>query len=282
MRRADRILDRFTFGGRVPGAIGILLAVTIVTSLIAAFGSRHDSPLFELGSLVPDRVFHGEVWRLLTWAVIEPSPLTLLFACLLLYWFGKALADEWGSRHFLAVYFGIALFAAIGTCLLALVDKDIAGQHFLGSWPLAEAITVAWGLWFPTRVIRIYFVIPIKGFTLAWGTVALTVVYAVYAGWEHFIPSLLAEGSMLAWIYREPVVERWSRWKRARAQAASVQRGRKKSEQRMASVHVLYKLEEHDDDLPPLPPEVEDQLGRILEDAARDQRKKRDGGKDSS
>ena len=282
MRRSDKILDRFTFGGRVPGGIGLILAVTIVTSLVAAFGSRHDSPLFELGSLVPERVFHGEAWRLLTWAVIEPSPFSLLFACLLLYWFGKALADEWGSRHFLAVYFGIAIVAAVGTCVLALFDKDIVGKRFLGSWPLAEAITVAWGLWFPTRVIRIYFVIPVKGVVLAWGTVALTVVYAVYAGWEHVVPSLLAEGSMLAWIYRSPVVERWSKWKRARAQAVRQERVRKKSGQRMATVHVLRRLEEHDDDLPPLPPEVEGKLGRIIEDAARDQRKKRDDDKGSS
>lgn len=278
-RKLDSILDRFTFGGRLPGAVGIILAVTIVTSLVAALGSRSVASFFELGALVPERVLHGEIWRLLTWSVIEPSPLRLLFACLLLYWFGRDLANEWGSRRFFTVYFGIAMIAGIGTCLLSLFDRDILGEHHLGSVPLAAAITVAWGLWFPQRIIRIYFVIPIKGVVVAWGTVALTVACAAYYGWAHYVPSLLAEGSMLAWLYRTPLVTRWSRWKRERETATRQRRTRKKSAQRMATVHVLHALEEKDDDLPPLPPEIEVQLGRIIEDAAREQRKKRDDPK---
>ena len=276
MARLDRILDRFTFGGRLPGGVGIILALTIVTSLIAAFGSRSVASFFELGALVPERVLHGEIWRVLTWSVIEPSPIKLLFACLMLYWFGKDLADQWGSRRFFTVYFVIAMIAGVGTCLLALFDKDILGEHYLGSVPLAEAVIVAWGLWFPQRVVRIYFVIPIKGVVIAWGTVALTVAYAVYKGWAGFVPNLLAQGSMLAWLYRAPLVTRWSRWRRARQTAVRQQRMRKKSAQRMATVHVLHALEEKDDDLPPLPPEIEGKLGRIIADAAREQRKKRE------
>ncbi len=276
MARVDRILGRFTFGGRVPGGVGIVLTVTILTSLVAAFGSRNVASLVGLAALVPERVLHGEVWRLITWSVIEPSPMKLLFACLLLYWFGKDLTDQWGSRRFLGVYFGIAMVASVGTCLLSLVDKDLLAEEYLGSWPLAQAITIAWGLWFPQRTVRLYFVIPIKGVVIAWGTVALTIAYAVFKGWAHFVPSLLAEGSMLAWLYRAPLVTRWSRWKRMRETAGRQQRARKRSVERVATVHVLHALEEKDDDLPPLPPEVEGQIGRIFEDAARAQRKKRD------
>jgi hypothetical protein len=50
----------------------------------------------------------------------------------------------------------------------------------------------------------------------------------------------------------------------------------------MATVHVLHKLEQDDDDLPPLPPEVEGKIGRIIADAARDQRAKRDDDKKKS
>jgi hypothetical protein len=44
----------------------------------------------------------------------------------------------------------------------------------------------------------------------------------------------------------------------------------------MATVHVLRKIEESDEDLPPLPPEIEGKLGQIFADAAKDQRPKRD------
>lgn len=275
----DRVLARFTIGGRLPGGVGIILALTIVTSLAAALGSHSLASFFELGALVPERVLHGELWRLLTWSVIEPSPLALLFACLLLYWFGRDLAQEWGSRRFFTVYFAVAMSAGVGTCVLALFDGNILNGHHLGSVPLAEAITIAWGLWFPRRIIRIYFVIPIKGSIVAWGTVALTVVYAVYYGWAHYVPSLLAEGSMLAWLHRAPLVARWARWQGARAAAARQKRARSTRERTaraMATVHVLHPIEEKDADLPPLPREIEDKLGRILEDAAREQRRKRD------
>jgi membrane associated rhomboid family serine protease len=234
-----------------------------------ALGSRHVLPLFELGALAPAWVLRGEVWRLLSWSVIEPSPLSLLFACLILYWFGRDLAAEWGSRRFLFVYLGVALVAAVGTTLLSLVDPSVLAQTYVGSWPLAEAITVAWGLWFPDRIIRVYLVIPIRGLVLAWGTVALTVVFAIYAGWERFVPNLLAEGATLAWLYRGPVVSRWAAWRRGRRATAQRTRASARKEQRLATVHVLRKLEEHDDDLAPLSPELEDKLGKLLAGSAK-------------
>jgi membrane associated rhomboid family serine protease len=279
MRRSDRSFDRFSFGGRVPGAIGLLLSVTLASSLLVAFGSRHTSPLFELGALVPGHVFRGEVWRLVTWVFIEPSAMTLIFSCLVIYWFGRPLAEEWGSRHFLQVYAGVAAFTAVNTCVLALVDRDIVPYPFLGAWPMAEAITVAWGLWFPTREIRIYFIIPVKGVVLAWGTVAVTIIYAVYAGWEHYVPSLLAEGAMLAWLHREPVTERWARWRRARVLASRQRQHRAVAKRRDDARQVLHRLEAHDNDLPPLPPELENKLGRVIQMASRDPRKKRDNDK---
>jgi hypothetical protein len=104
--------------------------------------------------------------------------------------------------------------------------------------------------------------------------VALTVVFAIYLGWDQYVPNLLAEGAMLAWLHRGPVESRWSKWKRERDTAARREKTRAKQEQRMATVHVLHKLEESDDDLPPLPPEVSGKIDRIISDAARDQRDK--------
>lgn len=269
MARSNPLLGRLTFGGRVPWSIGALLTVTVVTSVLAALGSRHVLPLFELGSLVPDRVLHGQVWRVLTWSVLEPSPLSLLFACLFLYWFGRDLAHEWGARRFLNVYLVLALVAGLGTCVVALFDRALLELPYVGSWPLAEAITVAWGLTFPDRIIRIYFVIPIRGLLVAWGTVALTVLFAIYSGWDRFVPNLLAEGAMLAWLHRGPAVSRWRSWRRSQEAAARKARVRAKEGQRMATVHVLRKIEAHDDDLAPLSPELESKLGSIIAEGAK-------------
>src|SRR5882672_8943214 len=102
-------LERFSFGGRIPGAIGLTLVVTVASSLLVAFGSRHAEGIFAYAPLVPNEVWRGQVWRLVTWPFIEPAPLSLVFTCLFLFWFGVDLAREWGPRRFLFVYGGVAL-----------------------------------------------------------------------------------------------------------------------------------------------------------------------------
>jgi membrane associated rhomboid family serine protease len=200
----------FTFGGRVPWAIGLVIALTASLSILAAISERNLSSLFALAALVPDAVLHGQLWRLLTWTFFEPSPWGLIMSCLMLYWFGRDLAAVWGSRRFLAVFGGVVLTAAVGTCLIALVDSDVREQTFLGSWTLGIAMTVCWGLWFPNRTVNIYFFFPIRGVWLAWGTVGLTVLYSAYAGWARFLPEFVAETAVLLWFYRS-WLQRWAR-----------------------------------------------------------------------
>lgn len=256
-----RWLERFSFGGRVPGGVGLVVALTIVTSLVGAFGSRHTVSLFELAQLAPDLVFRGQVWRLFTWPFVELSPFSLLFSCIVLYFFGRDLGEEWGSLRFLRVYAATTLIASVGTCLVALVDRDALHRAFIGSWPLAAAMTVAWGLWFPDREIRIWFVIPLKGIVLAWLTVALTVASAIYFGWEHVLPWLFAEGSMLAWLFRHSIAAKASKVRRAVRASRQDAAARDYAEKRRSSEEVLRSLEEKDDELAPLPPEIESVLG---------------------
>jgi membrane associated rhomboid family serine protease len=259
MARPQRIQDRMTFGGRLPWAIGLLLTLIVGLSLLVAFGDRHAGSLFELASLVPADVWRGQVWRLVIWPFIEPGPLALIFTCLFVYWFGRDLADEWGSRRFLTVFGAVLLAAAVGTCLVAQVDEAALRQSYLGGWALTTAMIVGWGLWFPQRVVRIYFVLPISGFWLAWLTIAITVVLAVYSGWEGYLPELFAEGSILAWLFRRSLLARWTA-ARAGLQARRLQARRAK--QRARSMASLHLVETHEDD--DLPPEIEGQLRDIF------------------
>jgi membrane associated rhomboid family serine protease len=201
----------FTFGGRLPWAVGLLLALTAALSLLTALGNRHVGSLSDWIVLRPADVWHGQVWRLLTWPYIEPSAGGLIFSCLGLYWFGPALAQLWGSPRFLTVMVGATLVAGGGTCLVALVDPPVMQAEYLGSWAMITALVVAWGLTFPDRVVQLYLVLPIRGLWLAWLTVAITVVYAVYSGWLHLLPELFAEGAILAWLYQKTIFARWSR-----------------------------------------------------------------------
>jgi len=259
--------DRLSFGGRVPWGVGLLLVVTVVMSLLVAFGDRHVGSVFQLTALVPEAVWRGQVWRLLSWAFIQPGPLALVFGCLFLYWLGGDLAREWGSRRLLAVYLGVIVTSALVTCLIGRVDEGVLAATYIGGWPTAAALTVAWGLWFPDRVIRIWFILPIRGYVIAWGTIAITIVFAVYLGWERFVPELAAEGAILVWLFRRSVLARFSKVRRSVTASREAQRreaaARDRAQKRARSVAYLRLVESHDDD-PKLSPEVDAKLDELL------------------
>jgi membrane associated rhomboid family serine protease len=208
MARLKSWQRNLTFGGRVPWSVGLLMSLTVVLSLVSAFGDRHAGPVFAFLALCPALVWAGQLWRLVTWVFVEPSPLGLIFGCLSLYWFGAPLAKVWGSRRFFTVVAGVMLGTAVGTCLVGLLDGAVAGATYLGGWALTTALVVAWGLWFPDQVVRIYFFLPVRGYWMAWITVGLTAVFAIYRGWASLLPELLAEAGILAWLFRRSILSR--------------------------------------------------------------------------
>lgn len=187
-----------TFGGRVPAAVGGLIAATVAASLVGAVGSRNGLPLHALGALVPHEVLRGEVWRLVTWVFLENDPLGLVFGGLVLFWAGRDLCEAWGERRFLLTYLGIAAAAGAVTTLLSLAWPGLAGGAWMGLWPAVDGLVIAWAMLFPFRQILLFFALPVSGQALAWITVGATVLYAIFSGLAPFVPHLLAEGA--AWI----------------------------------------------------------------------------------
>jgi hypothetical protein len=69
-----------------------------------------------------------------------------------------------------------------------------------GSWPVIDALVVAWGLLYPARELRLYGVVRMTGRQIVWITLAGTVLYALFRGLPAFVPHLSAELLMLAWL----------------------------------------------------------------------------------
>lgn len=199
MGSSRRTGNPFAFGGRVPPAVGGLITATVVVSLTAVVGERNGLPLLQLFVLAPQAVWGGEVWRLVTWVLLETEPINLLFGGLVLFWFGRDLVETWGERRFLATYFGIAAAAGALTCLAALAWPALDSSRFTGFWAALDAIVVAWALLHPFRQILLFFALPVSGKALLWITVGGTVLFALFTGVAAFVPHLLAEG--VAWIW---------------------------------------------------------------------------------
>jgi membrane associated rhomboid family serine protease len=184
-----------SFGGRVPVALGGLIAAIVLASLFGRLLGASG-----LGILVPALVLDGEVWRLVTWPYFEGDPVSLLFAALTLYWFGRDLAYAWGPRRFLLMWIGFSAASGLAAVALALALPSLGGAGYAGPWAVLSAMLVAWGLLFPERQMLMYFALPMSGRALVWITIGGTLFFAAFSrDFSPYVPHLAAEGLMLLW-----------------------------------------------------------------------------------
>ena len=184
-----------SFGGRMPPLVGALIAATVLLSIVGAVGARYGLPLYSYLGLVPQAVFEGQLWRLLTWVFIEGDPVSLVFGCLMLYWFGRDLAASWGERWFAAAFFGGA--AAVGVLVLLatrLFWPELVMAPHVGNTPVMAGLVIVWALAFPERQIRLYFLFPMGGMTLVWIELGLTLLFALYYGLFAVFPAFVGRG----------------------------------------------------------------------------------------
>lgn len=177
---------------RLSPMIGALIVVTLLTSIAAALDARDGGSLYRTLALVPARVWSGEVWRLVTWTLVESNPWALLSGCVALYWFGGDLEEVWGPRKLGAFLAAIVLLAAVGTTVIAGLLPPVARFAHLGGWALTDALVVTWALQFPDQPIRVYGILEIRGPQLAYGVVGFTVLCAIFYGIGAFLPELIA------------------------------------------------------------------------------------------
>jgi membrane associated rhomboid family serine protease len=125
------------------------------------------------------RVMAGEVWRLLTYAFLHSvsSPMHIIFNMLFLWWFGSEVEDIYRPREFLAIYLTGAVLGGIAYCLTALAGGhqligpgghpllDAAGRPIylpcIGASAAVTTVLVLCAIHYPTRVIYLFFVLPI-------------------------------------------------------------------------------------------------------------------------
>mgnify|MGYP006286412519 CR=1 FL=1 len=120
----------------------------------------------------PRFFFQGEYWRIISFLFIPPTknPFFLFFALYLLYIFGTALEQKWGSFKFNLYYFvGFA-----GIAIAGLVSGYAVGPHFLNL-----SIMLAFALLYPNFELKLFFVLPVKIKYLAWISWGLIIISIV-------------------------------------------------------------------------------------------------------
>jgi membrane associated rhomboid family serine protease len=114
---------------------------------------QHVSIVEEALELSPNRVNHGEVWRLVTYAFCHSTGgvMHILFNMLFLAWFGMTLERMYGTREFVLFYFVGALASGLTFYLLALILGDEVPA--VGASGAVMAIVMLYAVHFPREEI---------------------------------------------------------------------------------------------------------------------------------
>jgi membrane associated rhomboid family serine protease len=163
------------------------LAITIALSIIAALDGGF---VAQLAALAPSKIWHGQVWRLVTWPLVELGPFALIATCVAIYKLGGDLAVRWGERRLRRFMTELVLVAGVATCVLDAVFR----HHVMrcGGWAVGDALVIAWARQFPSYSLRFYGMLELRGRDIVRFVVACNLVYAIYFGPVAVAPELVA------------------------------------------------------------------------------------------
>lgn len=177
------------------------IAVTVVASIISALDGGW---LASWAALAPAKVWRGQLWRLVTWPLIEHGPIALVLTCAAIYKLGGDLAVRWGDRRLRRFTLEIIVGAATATCVLAAVAGG-GSLHRFGGWVVPDVLVIAWARQFPSEVLVLYGLLRLRGRELVRLTVAVAVLLAIFVGPVYAGPELfacLAAALYPAWLLR--------------------------------------------------------------------------------
>jgi len=171
------------FRGAVRQIILFSTAVYVVLLLLLAFAPGFGQAAFALGLLQPDKVLHGQVWQLVTYAFMYSDPLAFILSLVGIYFIGSAVEDQVGSRRFYGLFFGSLILAGVLGVALSLTGV-LAHGAAAGSGAAANAILMVFYLLnrgAPIMLFPIPIQIPIK-----WVVVGIAAIETAYLLLSHF------------------------------------------------------------------------------------------------
>lgn len=137
-----------------------LIGINIVAFLVQLITVKTPDVFADLFILRVEDVLQGQVWRLLTYAFLHDtsSLMHILFNMLFLWWFGSDVEDLYGPREFLAFYL---VSATLGGVVFVLTNLSYPFAACMGASGAVTTVLVLCALHYPTRIILVFFVLPI-------------------------------------------------------------------------------------------------------------------------
>ncbi len=154
----------------------IVFGMGLVYALNLILFNAASLPLNFLMAFDRSAIFHGQIWRLITFIFLPPNTsLVWILLSLYFYWFvGSQLEKQWGSFRFNVFYF----CGVLGTIVSGLIT-GYATNLFLNL-----SLFLAFSILYPNVVLRVFLIIPIEVKYLGMVVAAALVLLFFRSGWS--------------------------------------------------------------------------------------------------
>lgn len=163
MRWIDR-MERRLRPFAIPYLTNVLVAFQAILYLGLMLGDQQ--AVVQQFALIPEQVFQGEVWRVLSYVIIPPAgyqPIFVFFYFYLFYLMGNALETQWGNVAFnLFLGIGLAATAGVGLAAAAIAPEQFRPQDAIGNEFVYGSIFLAFAHMFPNFQLLLFFILPVK------------------------------------------------------------------------------------------------------------------------
>ena len=168
MKNLQRKIERFFYNNRNKGVHNLMLFIAIGNLIVYLFMRADPSgALINALRFSREKILHGQVWRLFTYAFIPDSGGSNVFSQILFlgimmffyYQIGRILENRWGTMKFNAYY----LCGIVITDIAALIMGVEATIFYLNL-----SLILAFATMCPEDRVLLFFIIPLKMKWLAW------------------------------------------------------------------------------------------------------------------
>ena len=199
----------FALGGSLSTMVRLLIAWNAIFFLAQLIVPRSGGPDWMIASLalIPNKVWSGEIWRLVSYMFLHGGWFHIGINMLILWMFGSQLEAIWGPRRFLKYYF----VTGIGAGITNAVFEPGSGIPIVGASGAIYGLLLAFGMHFPNRPILLYFLFPIKAkyFVILMGAVEF---FSSFTPGRDGVAHLAHLGGLLfGWFYLKEIPMRWFR-----------------------------------------------------------------------
>ncbi len=188
INKIERKIGRYA----IPQLTKYMILTYIIGYILYFIEAGTQLPILEFIMLSPEKVLHGQIWRLFTWIFMPPSAPGIFTIIMLFFYYqiGSALEQTWGDFKYNLYIFSGLLLMLIGAFVLYAFGHSVAGMFT--TYYVNLSIFLAFAACYPDMQVMLYFIIPLKIKYLAFIDVAFLVYQALVSSWPERVSIIVS------------------------------------------------------------------------------------------